>query len=272
VPLVRDTAVPLLEGRVALITGGGSGLGEVTSRLFAAEGAKIVIADVNAERGESVAGSVRAEGGDAIFVPVDVRRLDELEAAVGLAEERYGALHLVVANAGVLGRASFTPSDQVAVLDFAEVLDINLTGTFRTFRAAIPALRRAGGGAFTATSSTAGIYANLYRVAYSASKAGINSLVRGLAVELAPDNIRVNAVCPGSMDTNVLQSTGRPADALGVQRPDMSGKARLAMRRPGRDTTLEVARAHLFLCSDLSGYVNGEALVIDGGFSIWNGS
>jgi NAD(P)-dependent dehydrogenase (short-subunit alcohol dehydrogenase family) len=264
--------MPDLTGRVALITGGASGLGEATARLFAEHGARVVLTDLNEVAGAAVAQSITAAGGEAHSLQADVRKSVDMEHAVSRAEELFGALHIVVANAGILGPASFNRSEDVSDADFAEVIDTNLTGVFRTFRAAIPAVRRAGGGAFSATSSTAGMYANLYRVAYSASKAGINSLVRGLAVELAPDDIRVNAVCPGSMATNVISSIGRSRDEIRVDRPDTSGKARLAMQRPGRDTTLDAARVHLFVCSDQAGYVNGEAIVVDGGFSIWNGT
>jgi NAD(P)-dependent dehydrogenase (short-subunit alcohol dehydrogenase family) len=264
--------MPDLTGRVALITGAASGLGEATGRLFAQHGARVVLTDLNEASGVAVAESITAAGGQAQFLQADVRKSADMNRAVARAEQLFGALHIVVANAGVLGPASFNPSEDVSDDEFADVIDINLIGAFRTFRAAIPAVRRAGGGAFSATSSTAGIYANLYRVAYSASKAGINALVRGLAVELAPDNIRVNAVCPGSMATNVIASIGRTRDEIRVERPDTSGKARLAMQRPGRDTTLDVARVHLFVCSEQAAYVNGEAIVVDGGFSIWNGT
>jgi NAD(P)-dependent dehydrogenase (short-subunit alcohol dehydrogenase family) len=154
--------------------------------------------------------------------------------------------------------------------DWARVVDVNLGGAFRTFRAAVSALRRSGGGAMSATSSVSGVYGTVYRSAYGSSKGGLNALVRGLAVELAPDRIRVNAMCPGAMATNIRQSLGRTPEEIHVPTPDPSVKARLRLQ--GRDGTAEAARVHLFLCSDLSAYVNGETLVVDGGFSIWNGT
>jgi NAD(P)-dependent dehydrogenase (short-subunit alcohol dehydrogenase family) len=169
-----------------------------------------------------------------------------------------------------MGRASFKPIEEVTDEDWARVIDVNLGGAFRTFRAAVPALRRAGGGAMSATSSVSGVYATVYRSAYGSSKGGLNALVRGLAVELAPDNIRVNAMAPGTMGTNIRRSLERTPDEIHVPMPDPTVKAR--MRRSGRDGTAEAARAHLFLCSDLAAYVSGETLVVDGGFSIWNGT
>ncbi len=162
------------------------------------------------------------------------------------------------------------PVEEVTDEDWAFELDVNLGGIFRTFRAATPALRRAGGGAMSATSSTSGVFSTIHRLAYSASKGGVNALVRGLAGELAPDRIRVNAIAPGVMATNIRDSLGRPAEEIKVPLPDPTLKAR--MRLEGRDGAAEAARAHLFLCSDLSAYVNGETIVVDGGFSIWNGT
>jgi 3-oxoacyl-[acyl-carrier protein] reductase len=261
----------LLDGKVALITGGAAGLGIETARLFAEQGAKVVMADVAGDAGEAAAASLREAGRDATYVRTDVRSTRDVEAAVAAAEQMYGRLDIAVANAGILGKASFQPSEQLSDEDWFEVIDINLSGAFRTFRAAIPALRRVGGGAMSATSSTAGIYATLYRVAYSASKGGLGAMVRALAAELAPDDIRVNAVAPGGMATGIHTSLGRAPSEISVERPDIrTAKAR--MLKPGRDGTRQVANIHLFLCSELGGYINGETIVADGGFSIWNGT
>jgi NAD(P)-dependent dehydrogenase (short-subunit alcohol dehydrogenase family) len=256
----------LLEGKVALITGAASGLGLETARLFAEHGAKVVGTDVSDEQGGEALGAI--EG--ARYAHADVTSGADLEAAVATAETEFGRLDVVVANAGIMGRASFLPIEEVSDEDWAQVIDVNLGGAFRTFRAAVPALRRAGGGAMSATSSVSGVYATVYRSAYGSSKGGINALVRGLAVELAPDGIRVNAMCPGTMQTNIRRSLGRNSEEIHVPTPDRTVKER--MRKPDRDGTAEAARAHLFLCSDLASYVSGETLVVDGGFSIWNGT
>lgn len=260
----------LLEGKVALVTGGASGLGRATGKLFAENGARVVLCDVSDEAGEAAAAEIRDGGGDARFVHVDVRKRDDLEAAVAVAEDEFGKLDIAVANAGILGHASFRPSEEITDEDWTDVIEINLGGTFRTFRAAIPALRRAGGGALTATSSVSGVFATVYRAAYSASKAGQNGLVRSLSVELAPDRIRVNSVAAGSMGNNIGQSLGRPRDEITIERPDRSAKSRVV--REGRNGALDVAKAHLFLASDLADYISGETIVVDGGFSIWNGT
>lgn len=255
-----------LDGKVALITGAASGLGLETAKLFVEEGARVVASDVGDEPSEAL----RDLGSDVVYVRADVRSRAELDSAVERAESSFGRLDCVVANAGIMGSASFRPIEEVSDEDWATVIDVNLTGTFRTFRAAVPALRRAGGGAMSATSSLSGVFATMYRSAYGASKGGIDALVRGLAVELAPDRIRVNSVAPGAMRTNITQSLERGIADISVPMPDLQTKAR--MRVPDRDGTKEAARVHLFLCSELAAYVNGETIVVDGGFSIWNGT
>lgn len=262
----------LLEDRVALITGGASGLGRATASLFAAHGAKVVIADVvDGEAGCACAAEIAGDAaGDVTYVRADVRSTADVEAAVRRAEEGYGKLDAVVANAGILGRSAFRRLEEVADEDWARELDTNLGGTFRTLRAAAPALRRAGGGAMSVTSSVSGVFATIHLTSYTASKGAVNALVRSLAAELAPDGIRVNAMCPGTMSTNIRASLEREPSEIHVPLPDPTVKAR--MRRPGRDATAEAARVHLFLCSDLSAYVSGESIVVDGGFSIWNGT
>jgi NAD(P)-dependent dehydrogenase (short-subunit alcohol dehydrogenase family) len=260
----------LLDGKVALITGGASGLGLETARLFASEGARVVVTDVSDAAGEAAMEQLRETGADARYVHADVRSSTDVDAAVAFAESTHGRLDIAVANAGILGRSSFVPVEEVTDEDWALELDVNLGGVFRTFRAATPALRRAGGGAMSATSSTSGVFSTIHRLAYSASKGGVGALVRGLAGELAPDRIRVNAIAPGVMSTNIRESLGRPPEEIKVPLPDPTVKAR--MRLEGRNGTAEAARVHLFLCSDLSAYVNGETIVVDGGFSIWNGT
>jgi NAD(P)-dependent dehydrogenase (short-subunit alcohol dehydrogenase family) len=259
----------LLQNKVALVTGGASGLGARTARLFAAHGAEVVIADVDDARGESVAAEVRRDGGTATYQHVDVRSTDDVNAAVAFAEATYGSLHIAVANAGILGDGTFRVTEDVSDEQWGDIIDINLSGVFRTFRAAIPALRRAGGGALSATSSVSSQYAVLHAAAYCASKAGVNALVRALAVELAPARIRVNAICPGVMKTGIGDSLGRTTDEIAVERPSRRFKSRVI--QAGREGAEEAARVHLFLCSDLAAYVNGETITVDGGFSMWNG-
>jgi NAD(P)-dependent dehydrogenase (short-subunit alcohol dehydrogenase family) len=154
--------------------------------------------------------------------------------------------------------------------DWASVVDVNLSGAFRTFQAAIPALRRAGGGAMSATSSIAGVYGVVNRLSYSASKGGMNAMIRSLAAELWPE-IRVNAVAPGSMPETGLSATLGPPELLKRDAPGYAAKARMQLPA-GRNRTQAVAKVHLFLCSELAEYVNGEVIVADAGFSMWNGT
>jgi NAD(P)-dependent dehydrogenase (short-subunit alcohol dehydrogenase family) len=210
----------LLQDNVALVTGAAAGLGLRTAEIFAEHGARVVITDVADAAGEAAAAGLRSHGQEALYVHADVRNGEDLDAAVAAAEEAFGRLDIVVANAGVLGRASFQPTESLPDEQWLEVIDINLGGVFRAVRSAIPALRRAGGGAISVTSSTAGSFGTLYRVAYSASKGGANALVRALAVELASDNIRVNGVAPGGLETDIHASLGRPREEITVKRPD----------------------------------------------------
>jgi NAD(P)-dependent dehydrogenase (short-subunit alcohol dehydrogenase family) len=260
-----------MEDRVAVVTGASSGLGLETARLFCAEGASTVLVDVNKDRGAEAAREITESGGRAVFVHGDVSSRGDTENAVERAEQEFGRLDAVVANAGILGTASFRRTETVSEAAWDEIIGVNLTGTFNTIISAIPALRRAGGGSISATSSVASKYAVLYAAAYSATKAGIDALIRSLAVEFAPEKIRLNAVCVGSMRSNLGETlgAGRSRDNLDIQRPDKSWKSRVV--RPGRDGVAEAARVHLFLSSRLAEYVSGESVVADGAFSLWNG-
>jgi NAD(P)-dependent dehydrogenase (short-subunit alcohol dehydrogenase family) len=259
-----------MAGRVAVITGAASGLGAATARLFAAEGAAVVLGDLDDGAGEDVAAEIRAAGGQAAYRHLDVRSSADLTGVVAFAESQFAHLDTLVANAGILGHGSFSPSAELSDEDWSTVLDVNLSGTFRSFRAAIPALQRAGGGALSATSSVSGIFATLQRIAYTSTKGGINAMVRALAAELSADRIRVNAIAPGSMDTNIRQSIGRDYASVSRDRPATVAKARMHWEE--RDTTADAAKVHLFLCSHLANYVSGETIVVDGGASIWNGT
>ncbi|CAJ61703.1 hypothetical protein FRAAL3059 [Frankia alni ACN14a] len=255
--------------------------------MLAADGARVVVADID-QQGEAVAKEIVAAGGEAVFQRVDVRRLDEVRAAVAAAESTYGHLDTVIANAGTVGGPAV--ARRLEDLDeerWTAILDINLAGTIRTFAAAVPALRRAGGGAMSATASIAGLTGVAGQAAYSASKGGIVAVVRALAFELVTDRIRVNCACPGGVATNLLANTDvlpvlmaqaeaqaeadadtAPASAPASAGPGGGPAAQALMNRAADPA--EVARVHRFLVSDEASLVNGQAVVCDAGSSVAN--
>jgi NAD(P)-dependent dehydrogenase (short-subunit alcohol dehydrogenase family) len=248
---------------VAIVTGGSTGLGRAIAHLYAEEGAKVVIADIRQEDGDATVAAIGDAGGEALFVETDVTRGMEVEALVRAAEHRYGRLDIVTANAGIMGRCAGLPLEEVQEADFDHVMDVNFKGVWLLFKHAIPAIRRAGGGAMTATSSISAIRGFARMDPYVASKAAIGGLIRSLSADLAPE-IRVNAVLPGGMVTELTAHTSEEMDA------SSSVPASTSTRRVEADPR-EVAQAHLFLVSDASSFVTGHELVADGGRTVFPG-
>jgi NAD(P)-dependent dehydrogenase (short-subunit alcohol dehydrogenase family) len=249
-----------LEGKVAIVTGAGTGLGREIALLYAEEGARVVVGDVREPEAEQTVTTVREAGGEALFVRTDVSESAELEALVAAAEREYGALHIMTANAGMLGTASGKSFRKVTEDEFDRVVDVNFGGVFHSFRYAAQAIRRAGGGAMTATGSLGGHRATRGFVAYGPAKAAVAALVRSFALELYPA-IRVNEVSPGAMMTDLLRHHGEDrglpsADA--AQQPD--GVTFVDPR--------DVARIHLFLVSDEAAAINGQTIFADSGCSV----
>jgi len=248
-----------LANKVALITGGGSGIGKASCLLFAREGAKVVVVDLKQDTAETTAAEIHASGGDAKAFAADVSKAKDAEGMVRFAEEQYGALHIAFNNAGV-----FHPQDD-SVTNTTEdiwdlVIDINLKGVFLGCKYQIPAMQRAGGGSIINTASFVAIMgAAAPQIAYTASKGGVLSMTREIAVEFARQNIRVNALCPGPVDTPLLAEL--LADPARRNR-------RLVHIPPGRFARAEeIANAALFLASDESSYVNGSTFLVDGGLT-----
>jgi NAD(P)-dependent dehydrogenase (short-subunit alcohol dehydrogenase family) len=248
-----------LQNKVALITGGGSGIGKASCLLFAREGAKVVVVDLKLDTAEATANDIRSAGGEARAFAADVSKAKDAEAMVKFAEEQYGALHIAFNNAGIFhndDESVTTTSEEIWDL----VIDVNLKGVFLGCKYEIPALLRAGGGSIINTASFVAVMgAAVPQIAYTASKGGVLAMTREIAVELARKNIRANSLCPGPVETPLLAEL--LADPVRRNR-------RLVHIPPGRFARPEeMANAALFLASDESSYVNGTSFLVDGGIT-----
>ena len=237
--------MPRLEGKVAIITGAASGIGEATADLFRSEGATVVAAD-------------RTEGVD--IMSVDAGSEADVERLVEQTVADHGRLDIMFANAGISG--GFASIFEQSSDDWAEILRVNLIGPFLAIKYAAPHMKKVGGGSIIATASVAGLRSGAGGPAYSASKAGVVNLVKVAATQLAGANIRVNAICPGLIETGMTELIYDRARAKGQE--EQLGRLN-PLKRGGEP--IEIAQAALFLASDASSYVNGQAIVVDGGLS-----
>ena len=250
-----------LEGKVAIVSGGGTGIGAASARRFAAEGASVVVTGRRPEPLEAVAAEI---GG--LAVPGDAADPEHAPRAVAAAVERFGGLDIVVANAGVgFGGSAGEVDDE----RWTRTIDVNLTGPLRLVRAALPALIERGGGSIVLVSSISGLVASTESAAYMASKMGLIGLARSLAVDYGPNGIRANALCPGWVVTPMAdKSADELAEARGVTRDEayVLGTEQVPLRRAA--SADELASCVLFLASDDSSYVTGATIVADGGTTI----
>jgi NAD(P)-dependent dehydrogenase (short-subunit alcohol dehydrogenase family) len=244
-----------LQGKVALITGGGSGMGRASSLLFAEEGARVVVVDRVASSGDETVRMIRDAGGEASYVNADVAEAPDAEMMVSTAVATYGRLDVLFNNAGIEG-----PS--VKLLEYGEdnwhrVIAVNLTAVYYAMRAAIPHMVEQGGGVILSTASVAGLVGLARSSAYSAAKAGVIGLSRTVALEYGAQNIRVNCICPGFIHTPMMDRVlgGRPQAAIEPHVP---------LHRVGQ--VEDIARAALYLASDEAAYVTGVPFVVDGGY------
>ena len=251
--------MPRLFGKVAIITGGANGMGRTTALLFAREGAKVVVGDIDAQAGASLVAEAKAAGGELLYLRCDVSKEADVAHLVAHAETSFGKLDTIFNNAGIEQPA--TPSAELSEEIFDRVIGINLKGTFFGCKHAIPALMRNGGGTIVNNSSVAA-FANVGgNLSYAASKGAVMSLTRVLAIEYAAHGIRANAINPGVIDTAMnMRNRALAADADGWTTRAL---AAIPMGRMG--TGLEIAETVLYLASDQSSFVTGIGLVIDGG-------
>jgi NAD(P)-dependent dehydrogenase (short-subunit alcohol dehydrogenase family) len=246
----------MVQDKVALVTGGGSGIGRKTAELLAREGARVLVCDLDEQGGQETTAAIAESGHEAAFLRVDVCVEEEVEAMVAHCLERFGRLDCAVNNAGIGGPAG--ELDAIALSDWNRVLAVNLTGVFLCMKHEIPVLRTAGAGSIVNMSSGAGLIATPGLAAYCASKHGVLGITRTAAIENAQTGVRVNAVCPGSIDTPMLRA-GMAAN------PEVEAMIRASMPIGRLGEAEEVAEAVVWLCSERASLVTGHAMGVDGG-------
>ena len=252
-----------LESKVALITGGGSGIGRACAEMFAREGAKVAVSDISLERAQATTQFVTSHGGEAIAISGDVSVGDDAQNIVSATVEKFGKLDVLVNSAGVSARNAMPKGSSPEEI-WDKVMDVNLKGTYMVSWHAVPEMAKSGGGSIINLSSIMGLVG--YPVGmgggfnpYNPSKGGVLQFTRNLAIDSASKNVRVNCICPGYVETNLTSALTKDAEAL----------SRLETLHPiGRlGQPEEIAYAALYLASDESGFVTGTPLVVDGGYT-----
>ena len=249
----------MLDGKRLIITGAGSGIGRATSQLAAAEGASVLAVDL-AESVNDTAATINDAGGRAIALQADVSNEEAVQGYIAEAVSAFGGLDGIYANAGVGGGGK--PMLELTVEDWQRTLGVNTVGVFLAVKHAVPELKKSGGGAILCTASVAGLRANAGGVDYSASKAGVISIVQTVAYQLYGEPIRINAICPGLIQTGMTKPVFDMAEERGTM--DRIGQIN-PTRRYGQPE--EIGQMACFLLSDRASYVNGQAIPVDGGLS-----
>ena len=250
------------EGKTVIVTGGGTGIGEAICHRFADDGANVVIAELEADNGKGTAVDINSNGGTAMFCETDTSNSDSVRSMIACAVDRYGTIDILVNNAATF---VFGKVEEVTDADWARVFGVNVIGYANCVREVLPTFRKAGGGAVVNIASVSAFIAQPEFIPYNASKGAVSQLTRCLAMDLAPDNIRVNAVCPGSIKT---RATDMHIDSLGLDREQSYvdfGQSAL-MKRMGEPK--EIASVVAFLASDDASYMTGAHVIVDGGLSI----
>jgi NAD(P)-dependent dehydrogenase (short-subunit alcohol dehydrogenase family) len=263
------SATKSLQGKVALITGAGSGIGEATAKRLAGEGAKIAALGRTRDELEKVVSSIERDGGEAIAITADISQPDEMEKAAETVIEKWGRLDIVLANAGINGR--WAPIEDLTPEDWDKTIDINLKGTFLTIKYAAPYLKKQGGSVIvTASVNGTRMFSNTGATIYSTSKAGQVAMTKMLALELAKHRVRVNVICPGAIETSIDENTERDnLDEIKEPVEFPEGQIPLTDGKPG--TSEQVADLVYFLASDLSSHITGTEMWIDGAQSLLQG-
>jgi NAD(P)-dependent dehydrogenase (short-subunit alcohol dehydrogenase family) len=256
---MADRLADSLDGKTALVTGGGSGIGRATALAYANDGARIVVADVNVEGGEETVQLIKEAGGEAILVHADVSRPEDTQAMVAQAVETFGSLDCAFNNAGIGGGRDRNLTADYLEEDWDRVMSINLKGVWLCMKAEIPQMLKQGKGAIVNTASIAGLVGLSGTVAYVAAKHGVTGLTKAAALEYAKAGIRINAVCPGYIETPLIEGAFERMEGY---------KERLESRHPlGRlGQPEEIAAAVLWLSSDAASFVTGHNMTVDGGY------
>ena len=258
-----------LTGKVALITGAGSGIGEAAARLLAKEGAKVAALSRTEEDIEKVVEAIRASGGEALALPADISQPQQMQEAIKRIGAEWGRLDIVFANAGING--VWAPLDELEPEEWDKTLDVNLKGTFLTVKYALPYLKKQGGSVIV-TSSVNGtrMFSNTGATAYACSKAAQVAFTKMVALELAEHRIRVNVICPGAIETQIEESTEK-RDLEKVKEPVEYPEGAIPLTDGRSGTSEQVAQLVLFLASDASDHITGTEIWIDGGQSLLQG-
>jgi len=251
----------MLKDKVAIVTGAGSGIGKATAEYFAQQGAKVVVAEWNQESGTQTADSITKAGGEAIFCHTDVSQASQVEALVQKTVAQFGGLNILVNNAAVQILAKLADTTEEV---WDRIHSVNLKGVFLGCKYAIPVMQKAAGGAIVNIASVLGLVADPDLAAYCAAKGGVISLTRVAALTYGPDKIRVNCICPGDVETPLVQEYFDKDPDPARLRNEIYSK--YALRRIA--SPQEIAKATAFLASDDSSFVTGSAMVIDGGLTI----